>query len=440
MTSNGKLSVSAALYARALQSLPGGVSRNSILRDDHPVYVDSAAGCRVVDVDGVERIDFNNNMASLIHGHAHPAIVEAVTRQVSRGTAYSLATEAEIRLAEHLKSRNPAFEKIRFVNSGTEAVMVALKAARAFTGRPKVAKVEGAYHGTYDYAEVSLTSNPSNWGAQTHPSSVATVAGTPSGVLSDVVVIPFNDPERAIEILDRHRNEIACVLLDPMPHRVGLVPAEPGFVRALRDWADANSSLLVMDEVITFRGEYGGAQLWYDFAPDLTALGKVIGGGFPVGAVAGRENVMDVMNPHAAEVLFPHSGTFSANPVTMTAGLAAMELYDRAAVDRVNALAARARSGIQSAIDALGTQVSVSGRGSMLRLHVKPQVPQDYRAAYMSADEKRRLASLVNSLFDQGLILIGTGTLAISTPMTEAEVDFLVTQVALALERLAVPV
>ncbi|MBL6925247.1 MAG: aminotransferase class III-fold pyridoxal phosphate-dependent enzyme, partial [Acidimicrobiia bacterium] len=157
MTDDNGPSVSEALYERAKQVLPGGVSRNTVLRAPHPLYAAHATGCRITDVDGVERIDFANNMASLIHGHAHPAIVAAVTDQMARGTAYTMATEAEIRYAEHLCSRNAGFDQLRFVNSGTEAVMATLKVSRAFTGRPKIAKVEGAYHGSYDFAEVSQT-------------------------------------------------------------------------------------------------------------------------------------------------------------------------------------------------------------------------------------------------------------------------------------------
>lgn len=169
--------------------------------------------------------DLANNVASLIHGHAHPAIVSAVAAQLRKGTASTLTTEVEVRFAEHLCSRNPNFEKIRFVNSGTEAVMGALKAARAFTGRPKIAKAEGAYHGLYDYAEVSQTAAPDNWGDLDTPASVPVAHGTPSSVLDDVVIIPCNDPERALEILGSHADDIACVLLDVMPHWAGLCPA-----------------------------------------------------------------------------------------------------------------------------------------------------------------------------------------------------------------------
>ncbi len=427
---------SASLYARALKVLPGGVSRNTVLREPHPLYADRASGCRVTDIEGVERIDFANNMASLIHGHAHPAIVAAVTEQLARGTAFTLATEIEVRYAEHLCGRNEGFEKLRFVSSGTEAVMASLKAARAFTGRHKIAKVEGAYHGVYDYAEISQTSNPSNWGSAAHPASVPVAFGTPPSVLEDVVVIPFNDPQHALAILDEHRGELACVLLDLMPHRVGLTPAEPEFVSALRDWTLVDGSLLVYDEVITFRSEYGGAQEWYDAVPDLTALGKLIGGGFPVGAIAGRRDVMDVMNPLVGDVLFPHSGTFSANPVTMTAGLVTMEMFDHDAVAHVNGLARRAVDGIESAIEATGVSACVTAGGSMIRVHLKDAPPANYREAFPTLRESRSLRLLLENLLDAGILMINTCSASMSTQMGEDEIDQLVAAMRCGFEEL----
>ena len=269
---------SAELFQEARKVLAGGVSRNTLLRSPHPFYAQQASGCRIVDVDGVERIDFANNMAALIHGHAHPAIVEALTAQARRGTAYTMATEVEIELARHLCGRAPSFDRIRFMNSGTEAVMAALKAARAYTGRPRIAKVEGTYHGGYDYAEVSQAPTPATWGRRERPASVALARGTSESVLREVVVLPFNDPEDAVATLDEHRGEIACVMLDLMPHRVGLIPAEAAFLRALRDWTRDDGALLVFDEVITFRLEVGGMQARHGVRPDLTALGKIIGG------------------------------------------------------------------------------------------------------------------------------------------------------------------
>ena len=413
------------LYERALRVLPGGISRNAVLRRPHPSYVQKGEGCYVTDIEGVRRIDFANNMTALIHGHAHPVVVEAVTRQLPRGTAFSFATEVEVLLAEHLCARAPGFEKIRFVNSGTEAVMCCLKAARAFTGRPKIAKVEGAYHGLYDYAEVSQTAQPANWGDPDHPSSLPTCAGTPQAVLDDVVIIPFNHPEQALAILDEHAGELACVLVDTMPHRVGLMRAEPEFIAALRRWTAQDGVLLVFDEVITFRSEYGGAQQWFDARPDLTALGKMIGGGFPVGAITGRSDVMDVLNPLAEKVRFPHSGTFSANPVTMTAGLAAMELFDRATVTRLNALAERARRQITEAIATAQIPACVTGAGSMFRIHLKSKVPRDYREAFVSPAESLLIRALLDHLFANGIALINSCSGALSTPMTGREIDTL---------------
>jgi glutamate-1-semialdehyde 2,1-aminomutase len=416
-------SASEALYARARQVLPGGVSRNAVLRRPHPLYVAHGEGCYVTDIEGVRRIDFNNNMTSQIHGHAHPGIVAAVSRQVARGTAFSMASEAEVQFAEHMCQRAPGFEKIRFVNSGTEGVMAALKAARAFTGRAKIAKVEGAYHGVYDYAEVSQSASPATWCERDRPASVRHAHGTPDGVLEDVVIIPFNDPERAIAILDEHADQLACVLVDLLPHRVCLQPASTAFVQALYDWTRRHGALLVADEVITFRSDYGGAQAWHGVRPDLTAMGKMIGGGFPVGAVAGRADVMDVMDPLQEKVLFPLSGTFSANPVSMVGGLVTMELFDREAVERLNALGALARQRIAEAIRIADVPASVTGAGSMFRVHMKPEAPSDYRTAFQTPEEARRLKLLLEHLVANGILLINSGAGTLSTPMTETEID-----------------
>jgi len=195
---------SAALYQRALKVMPGGCSRNTILRKPHPLYVEYGEGCYVTDIEGDRRIDFANNMASLIHGHAQPEVVAAVGAQLKKGTAFMMATEVEVKFAEHMCGRNPGFEKIR-------AVMSCLKASRAYTGRAKIAKVEGAYHGLYDFAEISQTAKPENWGDVEHPSSVPVAYGTPASTLDEVVVIPYNDVEKAIAILDEHKGDLACV-------------------------------------------------------------------------------------------------------------------------------------------------------------------------------------------------------------------------------------
>lgn len=430
------ISKSAALFERAKSVLPGGCSRNTILRKPHPIYVERGQGCYVYDVEGVRRTDFANNIASLIHGHAHPAIVAAVSEQLGKGTAFTLGTEAEIDYAEYIRSRNPAFERIRFVNSGTEAVMASLKAARAFTGRPKIAKVEGAYHGLYDYAEASQTAKPDNWGQPERPSSVAVSRGTPQRLLDDVVVIPFNDVRRALEILDEHRDQLACVLVDLLPHRIGVVQAAQDFIQALRRWTEQNGALLIFDEVITFRSKFGGAQQWYDVQPDITALGKMIGGGFPVGAIAGSADVMEVLNPLNGPAPFPLSGTFSANPITMIAGHTAMKLYDREAVDRLNALGDRARHSIGEAIKIAGVPACVTGQGSMFRIHLSADAPANYRQAYLSSEKAALLAAFVGHLFDGGLLMVETGTGFLSTAMSEHDIDDMAAVVLIALRKM----
>ena len=425
-THSAQASRSAELFERAQRVMPGGVSRNTVLRSPHPAYAAFGKGCRITDLDGVERIDFSNNMCSLIHGHADPDVVRVVTEQLSRGSAFMMATEAEVEYAEYLCSRSPSFEKMRFVNSGTEALMSCLKAARAHSGRAKIAKIEGAYHGGYDYAEVSQAPKPDSWGDIDRPASVPLVHGTPRSALDDVIVLPFNDVDRSIARLDEHAKELACVLLDLMPHRVGLNPIEPEFAKALSDWARENDVLLVLDEVITFRSEYGGLQSRYDISPDLTAMGKLIGGGFPIGALAGRAEVMDTMNPHGKRYLFPHSGTFSANPISTLAGLTAMKKFDGASIERLNGLAQRGIEGIEAAIARTGARACVTGTGSMFRVHMKEQAPRNYREAHATPEENARRSTLLDHLFDHGCVMINTCTAALSTPMAETEIDHLV--------------
>lgn len=412
------------IYKQACEVLTGGVSRNTVYRKPFPHYAEKAYGCYITDIDGTERIDFANNMAALIHGHAHPSIINAVIQQLQKGTAFTLASEIEVAFAQLLNKRVKGFERIRFVNSGTEAVMAMIKAARAFTGRPKIAKAEGTYHGTYDFAEVSQTSNPSNWGDINNPNSVPLVKGTPQGVLNDVVIFPFNDTERTIAILDKQAEQIACVLIDPVPHRVGLMQGTTEFIEAIYNWTRKNGTLLVFDEVVTFRVNYGGAQEKYPVSPDITALGKIIGGGFPVGAIAGKADVMKVLDPRESNLRFPHSGTFSANPITMTAGYAAMELFDKEAVLKLNALTAKAINQIEEVIRLVDVPVSITGAGSMFRIHLTAAPPTTYRKAYQKKEAQQVINNLIDYLYlKENILMINTFACMFSTVLTQKEID-----------------
>ena len=413
------------MYDRALSSLPGGNTRTTVFMKPYPIYAARGEGCRVFDLDGNAFIDCINNFTSLIHGHAHPALIKAATDQLALGSAFGLPTQSEVELAELLASRLPSVDQLRFTNSGTEAVMMALKAARAFTGRPKIAKCEGAYHGTYDYAEVSLDPTPEQWGRNA-PVSVAYAKGTPDNVLADVVAIPFNDAEAAVSLIREHGPELACVLIDPMPNRAGLAPADKAYMQALRDVTREIGALLIFDEVITFRLGYAGAQGIWDIEPDLTALGKIMGGGFPVGAVGGGKDFMAVFDPRPGKPMLPHGGTFSANPVTMRAGLAAMELLDHAAFARLDAMGEAVRRGINDAFRRNGVPGGTVGLGSLLKIHFADRPVRDYRSAYLSEQEAQRQATFNRGLLNRGVLAAGYGLMALSTPMLDADIDAII--------------
>ena len=413
-----------SIYQRAVKVIPGGVSRNTIFRYPHPFYVDNAKGSFITDIEGVKRIDFANNMASLIHGHANDKINNAVNEQLKKGTAYTMGSEIEVKYAELLNSRNPSFEKIRFVNSGTEAVMTMIKASRAYNGKFKIAKAEGTYHGTYDYAEISQTSNPTNWGDVDNPKSVPVVEGTPESVLNDVVIFPFNDLSRTIKILNQNADDISCVLIDLVPHRAGLFPAYDKYISEIYKWTRKNNALLLFDEVVTFRAYFSGAQEKYSVSPDLTALGKIIGGGFPIGAIAGKSEIMDVLNPRNKVLKHPHSGTFSANPISTVAGFTAMSMFDQSSVKKINSLADIAKKQIKEAINVADIPACVTGLGSMFRIHLQNSPPTNARETYQDNNTKEIINDLLDYLFlNENIIMINTCTCMLSTSLTQKEID-----------------
>jgi len=271
---------------------------------------------------------------------------------------------------------------------------------------------------------VSQTANPSNWGDIDNPSSVPLAHGTPPCVSQDVIIYPYNDIERTLAILDKQAGQIACVIVDPVPHRVGLVPGNKDFIEAVYNWTRKNGALLVFDEVITFRVNYGGAQEDYTVKPDLTSLGKIIGGGFPVGAVAGRADVMKVFDPHEKNLLLPHSGTFSANPITMTAGYTAMQYFDKQAVKQLNALTNKAVSQIREVIKLVDIPVSVTGAGSMFRMHLRAIPPATYREAYQNEEAKNLIKELLDFMYNkENILMINTFSCMLSTVMTQKEID-----------------
>lgn len=360
-------STSAEMFERAQYVLTDGGSRSTIRIAPYSIFAHAARGKYVTDVDGNALFDFNNNYTSMIHGHAHPVILEAAIQQMHRGTGYSFASEAEFRLAELLCGRCDNFDKIRFMNSGTEAVMKAIKAARAFTGRPKIAKCENAYHGSYDFAEVSLGVEPTDLAAG-DPVSRVYSHGTPQGVLDDVIVIPFNKPDIARRILEENATELAAVLIDPLGIGMSRMRPDDAFLVMIQDFCDQNDVLLVADEVVAFRAGPSGVQGDRQIRPHLTTLGKIIGGGFPVGAVAGCADVMSVFEAGGGRAKLPHGGTYNANPVSMAAGFAAMKMLTPEAFAYLNGLGEEFRKGCADVLALNDVDGEVQGQYSMFAM------------------------------------------------------------------------
>ncbi len=412
---------SAEIYNRALRVLPGGISRLQTWNEPFPFYAKSGSGVHVTDEDGTVRVDFVNNFASLIHGHGHPAIVAAVAAALGNGTCFALPTRTEVELAEMLCERFASFERVRYCNTGTEAVMLALKAARAYTNRPKIAKLEGAYHGMYDFAEVSLDSSPENWGND--PNSVPYARGTPRGVLDDVVVLPFNHVEASERIIRSHADELAGILIDLCPSYLGFIPMSAEYINMLHRVTKDIGAVLIADEVISIRLGYTGGQGRFGLKPDLTTTAKLIGGGFPVACVAGSSEVMAVFDHRNGKPLNPSSGTFTANPIGLTAGIAALKLLTPESFDRLETLGERARAGIAAAFEKSGYPGQVTGVGSMFQIHMTRREITDHRSALQTPAEARAIRRLQRSLLDRGFIISPKGHGFLSTPMTEADID-----------------
>ena len=365
------------LRLRALKALPGGITRTTVFMPPHPPYLAKGIGARVIDVEGRETIDANNNYTSLIHGHAHPAIVAAATEAIKEGASFGLPTIWEIELAERLKAR-VGLDHWRFCNSGTEAVMMAMRCARAYTGRDVIIRFRGSYHGTSD--GVVDDSFP----------------GIPVSQKDCVIALPQGDLGAFEEVIRRNQSRVAGVLLDLMPNRAGLVPADPNFVARVRELTLQHSALLIGDEVISFRVAYGGMFNRYKLKPNIVVVGKIIGGGFPVGAIGASADVLRAFHPlESRQVAW--GGTFSANPVTMRSGCVALDLFDEAAVTKLNSAGQKLREALTAA------GVAVTGAGSLLRL---PIHGSDWW-----------------SLYDQGLLVCGTGMMSLSTAMSLSDLD-----------------
>jgi glutamate-1-semialdehyde 2,1-aminomutase len=416
-----KTARSRALHEEAARVMPGGNSRTTTFFDPYPFYLARGQGPRMWDADGIERLDFNGNYTSLILGHAAPAVVRAIQTAAEAGASFPGPTEHEVRLAGALVRRIPSLETVRFANSGTEATMNAVRAARAFTGRTRIAKFEGAYHGTHDWVLVSVAPDPAVAGSRRRPRAVAASSGVPKEIVKNVVVLPWNDADACEKILEREGPKLAALLVDPLLGIGGILPPVDGFLERLRAVTARHGVVLIFDEVISFRIAPGGAQERYGIRPDLTTLGKIIGGGLPVGAFGGRADIMSVFDPRGGGARISHGGTFNANPLTMAAGLATLAELTPEAYARLDRLGDRLRAGVAALFRERKLAAQVTGAGSLFCLHWTRARLRDFRSS-RPTDPTKPLAVFMG-LLNEGIVLSQRGLGACSLAMTDAEID-----------------
>jgi glutamate-1-semialdehyde 2,1-aminomutase len=411
---------SRALHERAVKALPGGTTRTTTYFAPYPLYIERGEGCRIWDADGTERIDMIGNYSAMILGHAHPKVVEAISRQAARGTGFAAANPIEVELAELLCERVPSCQQVRFCNSGTEATMFAMRLARAFTGRPKIARIEGGYHGTHDFAEVSTHPDLASAGPADRPVARPDSMGTPSWVLERSVVLPFNNPDAAERILREEGDQVAAVILEPIIGSGGVIAATSEFMQRIRSVTHELGMLLIFDEVISLRVAPGGAQQVYGVNPDLTTMGKIIGGGLPVAAFGGRADVMRLLDPRR-EPNLPQGGTYNGNPLGMAAGLAALKELTPAVYEELNRQGARVKDQLTEVFASHGLPAQVNAAGSLFAIHFTNVPVTDYRTKATSSAKITRDFFL--ALVNHGVLMAPRAMGALSTPMEERDIQ-----------------
>jgi len=385
----------ARISPRGFPLLPGGVGRNTYYAGRTPTYAIRGEGCFMWDDQGQKLIDLNNNFTSLIHGVAHPEVVEAATKAMEAGSCWGIPNLHEWDHAELLLARFPELDQVRYCNSGTEAVMTAVRVARACTGRDGVVMTRNGYHGSSDIAFATGDANARR--------------GIPKGVSDDATLIDINDTAALREAVEANPQKFAAIIIDLIPNRAGLIRVTEDYARTARELATRYGIVLIIDEVISLRLGHGGYAQSYGITPDLLTMGKLIGGGFPVGAVVGIEALMRVFDPTSSEAI-PQAGTFSGNPVSMAAGAATLRLFGQDVVDRMNAQGARMRAAVSEGISAHGWHVR--GDGSLFRAY--PNDPVNSAA---------RQNQLWWEAYARGLLFSQTNLGSLSSPMTDEIAD-----------------
>ena len=387
---------SAELWKQASKVLPGGITASVKFFEPYPIFMKKAKGPKIYDVDGNEYVDYCLSLGPLILGHGHPHVIEAIEKQLTEGgtTMYGTPHELEIKMATELKHLVPCAEMTRFVNSGLEATLHAIRLARAYTHKVKIAKFEGHYHGAHDYVAVSVSPPLDLAGPSNSPAPISNSAGLPRFILENTVILPFNDSTSVERIIEKNKDELAAVIVEPVAR--GFLPPDRDFLKGLRTVTQENNIVLIFDEIMTgFRLGLGGAQEYFRVTPDMVALGKVIGGGLPIGAFAGKSEIMEHVSPVGAKSPFDrvfHSGTFNGCPTVLAAGLATIEILKKPGTYKhINWVADEVKKCMRDAFEDNEIEAKVIGRASMFQSLFTSEEVKDYRAI-ARADSKRRVS------------------------------------------------
>jgi glutamate-1-semialdehyde 2,1-aminomutase len=421
-------------FTQAREYLPGGDSRSTLFYPPYPAVMDRGEGCVLVDIDGNRLLDFTGNHSALIHGYGHPKVLSAVEEQLRKGTCFPGSSEPQLMFAEILCRRIPSIQQLRFTNSGTEAALNAIRAARAFTGRTRIAKVEGGYHGTADDVMVSIHPSAQEAGSRSHPRSTPHSQGLPADLVGNVLVLPFNDVEGARALIQSQGSELAAVLVEPVLGSAGMIPAEGSYLHMLREVTRDLGIILIFDEVVSLRIAYGGAQDHFGIQPDLTCLGKMIGGGFPLGAFGGRRDIMAMFDPSRGRPAVPHPGSHNANPIGMVAGAATLELLTPAAIDQLNTRGAALRRRMASAYAEAGISNQITGLGSLFAMHLTEAPVRSYRDTLGARNDLRHQVFL--GLYNEGVLIDPRGVGNVSTALRDAETERFTAALTVVLARL----
>ncbi|MBT4944116.1 MAG: aspartate aminotransferase family protein [Chloroflexi bacterium] len=418
---------SAELHEKATQFMPGGDTRNSIYWDPFPLYITDGTGTTLIDADDNKRTDFVNNMTTLILGHRPPEVISAVAEQINHGLSFPAPSPSVVKWAELLCERVPSLNKVRFVNTGTEATLNAIRAARAFTGKQKLVKCEGAYHGNHDAIQISVVPPLDQAGDAESPEAIKAFPGISRTSIDDIFIAPFNNIVSAERIIREHADELAAVIVEPVNGQCGMVPGTPEFLEGLRRVTKELGIVLIFDEVIAFRIAYGGAQDYYGITPDLTCFGKVIGGGMPVGAFGGREDIMSMWDPTNGGATVQHAGTFNGNPMTAAAGVATLENLTPDKFEYLDNLGESLRSKLRALFTELEVPMGVTGVASLFALQFTSTEVTDYRS--FATNDKKLLNMMFIGLLNEGFLMSNRCAGNVSTVHTEDDVDALVTAV-----------